>query len=204
MQTNNLQLLAATNNKGKIKELKELLADLPFELKGLNDFANISEVEETGTTFEENAILKAKGYANQTGIWAVADDSGLEIEALNGAPGVYSARYGGADSGYDKKNEMILAQMAQTGSENRAAQFVCVMAISDEKGEIKHLAQGVCRGKIAFQPGGTNGFGFDPIFVPDGYENTFGELSNEIKQKISHRGVASAEIIRFLRDFIII
>lgn len=204
MQTNKFKLLAATNNKGKIKELKELLAALPFELKSLNDFENIGEVEETGTTFEENAILKAKGYANQTGIWAVADDSGLEIEALNGAPGVYSARYGGADSGYDKKNEMILSEIAQTGSENRAAQFVCVMAISDEKGEIKHLAKGICRGKIAFQPSGTNGFGFDPIFVPDGYENTFGELSGKIKQKISHRGAASAEIIRFLRDFIII
>lgn len=204
MQTNNFQLLAATNNEGKIKELKELLADLPCELKGLNDFKNISEVEETGTTFEENAILKAKGYAKQTGIWSVADDSGLEIEALKGAPGVYSARYGGTDSGYDKKNEMILAEIAQTGSENRAAQFVCVMAISDENGEIKHLAKGICRGKVAFQSSGTNGFGFDPIFIPDGYENTFGELSNEIKQKISHRGAASAEIIRFLRDFIII
>lgn len=204
MPTKHFQLLAATNNKGKIKELNELLADLPFELKSLNDFENIKEVEETGTTFEENAILKAKDYAKQTGIWALADDSGLEIEVLNGAPGVYSARYGGADSDYEKKHEMILAEMLQTGSENRAAKFVCVIAVSDENGEIKHLAKGICRGKIGLEPRGTNGFGYDPIFIPEGYENTFGELSSEIKQKISHRSAASAEIIRFLRDFIVI
>lgn len=198
MHKNRFQLLAATNNKGKIKELTDLLAELPFALKALNDFDNISEVEETGTTFEENAVLKATNYAKQTGIWALADDSGLEIEALGGAPGVYSARYGGTESDYSEKIGLILDEIFQTGSENRLAQFVCVIAVSNEKGEINYLAKGVCRGKIAFAPAGTNGFGFDPIFIPDGFEQTFGELSSEIKQKISHRAIASAEIIRFL------
>lgn len=204
MKEKPLQLLVATNNQGKVRELKELLADPAVELKSLNDFENIAEVEETGTTFEENAILKAEDYAKQTGLWAIADDSGLEIEALNGAPGVYSARYGGADSGYAEKIELILDEMAKSDSENRRAQFVCVMVLADENGEIRHSAKGICRGKIAFQPSGTNGFGFDPIFVPDGFEESFGRLESEIKQKISHRAAASAEIIRFLRDFIII
>lgn len=204
MKEKPLQLLVATNNQGKVRELKELLADLPVELKSLNDFENVAEVEETGTTFEENAVLKAKGYAKQTGLLAVADDSGLEIEALNGAPGVYSARYGGADSGYDEKIKLILDEMSKSGSENRNAQFVCVMVLADENGKIKHSAKGICRGKIAFEASGTNGFGFDPIFVPDGFEDSFGLLKSEIKHKISHRAAASAEIIRFLRDFIII
>lgn len=193
-------LLAATGNQGKIKELRELLGDLPFELKSLNDFENVAEVAETGATFEENAVLKAQGYARQTGVWALADDSGLEVAALGGEPGVYSARYGGENAPFNEKIELLLSEISACDTENRAAQFVCVIAVADETGAVKHLAKGICRGTIGFEPRGANGFGYDPIFIPDGFTETFGELSGEIKQKISHRAAASAQIIGFLNN----
>lgn len=196
-----MELLVATNNIGKIKELSKLLKDLPFRLKGLHDFQNIAEVEETGKTFAENAVLKASSYALQTGIWALSDDSGLEVEALNGAPGVFSARYGGTKLPQSEKNAKILAELNKTNSDLRRARFVCVMAIADKTGRIIFTAEGICNGKIAEKSAGTNGFGYDPIFIPDGFDRTFGELSNEIKAEISHRARAITKIIRFLRDF---
>ncbi len=204
MKTTDFQLLVATNNFGKVKELHELLADLPIELKSLQNFENVSDVEETGETFEENAILKAREYALQTKLWSVADDSGLEVDALGGAPGVFSARYAGIDASNEERIEKLLQKLENSKDTNRSARFVCVMAISDEKGEIKFLAKGSCEGKIAVKPFGNGGFGYDPIFIPDGFEQTFGELSGEIKQKISHRAAASAKIIRYLRDFVVV
>ena len=193
------QLLVATNNAGKIRELEKLLVDLPVTLRILSEFPNSLEVEETGATFVENAVLKAKDYAIQTKIWSLADDSGLEVEALGGAPGVYSARYAGENTGYVEKINKLLNELEQTA--NRRARFVCSMAIADTNGEIKFLAEGRCSGRIALNPRGTNGFGYDPIFIPDGFEQTFGELSEEIKQEISHRGQAAKKIIQYLRDF---
>lgn len=191
----------ATNNVGKIKELGELLQDLPFQLKGLHDFQNVVEVEETGKTFAENAALKASSYALQSNMRALSDDSGLEVEALNGAPGVFSARYGGVDLLQSEKNAKLLEELNAANSDLRRAKFVCEMAIADEKGQIIFAAEGICEGKIALEPRGKNGFGYDPIFIPDGFEQTFGELSKDIKAKISHRARAIAKIIRFLRDF---
>jgi XTP/dITP diphosphohydrolase len=162
------EIVVATKNLGKVKELRGLLADLPLQLKSLNEFTNVVEAEETGANFAENAVIKAQSYALQTGLWSLADDSGLEVEALGNAPGVFSARYAGENA-------------------------------SDR--EIKFLTEGVCKGKIALNPIGTNGFGYDPIFVPDGLEQTFGELPDEIKQKISHRAQAAENIITFLRGF---
>lgn len=179
-----------------------LLSGLPVRLLALRDIGDVIEVEETGATFEENAILKARGYAMQSGMWALADDSGLEIEALGNRPGVLSARYGGEDTGFDKKMEMLLAELAATGDQNRRARFVSAIAISDERGEMKCIAIGTVEGHIAQSPRGSNGFGYDPIFVPNGFEQTFGELSDDIKGQISHRSRASAKIIRFLSGFI--
>jgi XTP/dITP diphosphohydrolase len=197
----NMKLLIATNNAGKIRELNEYLMDLPIELFGLSAFENVSDVEETGATFAENAILKASSYARQTGFWALSDDSGLEVEALNGAPGVFSARYAGENAGDAERIEKLLDELAETGDESRRARFVCAIAIADETGEIKFLAEGVCEGKIALKPRGANGFGYDPIFVPIGFEQTFGELSSTVKGEISHRERAIKKIIRFLRNF---
>ncbi len=196
-----MKILVATNNAGKIKELSEFLADLPIELFGLKHFENTFEPEETGATFADNAILKANSYALQTGFWAVSDDSGLEVEALNGAPGVFSARYAGENATDAERIVKLLAELAATNAESRRARFVCAMAIADETGDIKFLAEGICDGQIALKPGGANGFGYDPIFVPDGYEQTFGELSSAIKRKISHRAQAIEKIMLFLRDF---
>jgi XTP/dITP diphosphohydrolase len=196
-----LKLLVGTNNAGKIKELNELLADLPIELFGLEGFVNIVEPEETGVTFSENAALKANSYALQTGFWALSDDSGLEVEALGGMPGVYSARYAGAQASDAERSEKLLGELAETRDNARRARFVCAMAIADAKGEIRFLAEGVCDGKIALEARGTNGFGYDPVFIPDGFTETFGELSSTVKGKISHRARAIKKIMRFLRDF---
>lgn len=197
-----MELLVATNNAGKVAEFAELLRDLPVTLRGFKDLAGVTEVEETGATFEKNAVLKARGYALQAGMWALADDSGLEIEALGGRPGVLSARYAGEGTGFDEKIRLLLGELAETGDNNRRARFVCVIALADERGIVKYLAEGVCPGRIALAPSGMNGFGYDPIFIPDEFEQTFGELSSETKEEISHRALASVKIIRFLRDFI--
>lgn len=198
----NLELLIATKNKGKIRELEKLLADLPISLRSLSEFEEIIEPEETGLTFADNAILKAQYYAEKTKLWALADDSGLEVEALNNAPGVFSARYAGANATNEEKIAKLLNELKQTKDKERLAKFVCVMAISDKNGKIKHLAEGICQGKISVNSSGINGFGYDPIFIPEGFSQTFGELSNEIKQKISHRGRAMEKIIKFLGNFI--
>lgn len=196
-----MKLLIATGNKGKAREFAELLKDMPIETISLADLEGITVVEETGTTFLENAELKACGYAQQAGQWTLADDSGLEVAALDNSPGVFSARYGGADTGYDQKMAMLLDELAATGDTNRSAAFVCMIAIADDSGELIYFGDGYCRGTIAEAPRGENGFGYDPIFIPDGYDKTFGELSSDEKEQISHRAQATAKIIRFLRDF---
>lgn len=195
------KLLVATNNLDKLAELRSLLAELPIELIGLNDFENVSEVEETGITFIDNAKLKAIGYAQQTGLFAIADDSGLEVDALNGRPGVLSARYGG-NVAFDKKMQLLLGEMGHSTNDSRAARFVCAIAIASPDGNILHTTEGICPGNIAASPRGNGGFGYDPLFIPEGFEETFGELSTAVKQKISHRARAFEQIMPFLRDFI--
>ena len=195
------RLLIATTNKGKIRELTEMLAGFPVELVGLDAFA-VDEVAETGSSFAENAELKASGYAKQTGIAAVADDSGLEVDALGGRPGVLSARYGRDDSGFDEKMALLLDEIERSGGPDRRARFVSAVAMADEKGHILETTLGVCHGVIAQFPRGSGGFGYDPIFIPVGYDKTFGELSDEIKAQISHRARSFREIIPFLRHFI--
>ena len=198
-----LELLIATGNEGKVKEFTELFANLPIRLRSLNEFEKIIEPAETGATFADNAMLKARYYAIKTRTLAMADDSGLSVAALNGAPGIFSARYGGENTSFNAKIDKLLFELNKTDDNERLAKFVCAMAISDDSGEIKNLSEGICEGKIALSPTGINGFGYDPIFIPDGFTESFGELSSEIKHKISHRAVASEKIIEFLSKFIV-
>lgn len=197
-----MELLIATKNTGKVKEIEKLLSNLPVTLKSLNDFPHIPEPEETGSTFAENAVLKARYYALQTNLPALADDSGLEIKALNNAPGIFSARYAGENASQSEKIEKILAEIEQVESDNRQARFVCSVAISDQNGAISFSADGTCNGKISLEPRGNNGFGYDPVFIPDGFSETFGELSDNVKQQISHRAQAIQKIIAYLQSFL--
>lgn len=193
-------LLIATRNEGKVAELRPLLSSLSVRLSGLSEFPEIGEVAETGATFAENASIKARAYAEQSRLLTLSDDSGLEVEALGGAPGVYSARYGGEGLSFDERIKLLLGELSQTGGTNRRARFVCVVAIADPRGRIINLSTGTCAGHITDAPRGTNGFGYDPVFVPDGYNQTFGELSSEIKEQISHRARALAAARSFLSD----
>jgi XTP/dITP diphosphohydrolase len=194
------ELLVATRNAGKLREVRLLLSDLPVRLLSLNEFPDTTEVEETGETFAENAALKARVYASQTGRWALADDSGLEVEALGGAPGVFSARYAGAGASDAERNARLLAELAQTQETLRRARFVCCIALADADARIVNISTGSCEGHIGREPRGANGFGYDPLFIPDGYAQTFGELAQEIKQRISHRARALANARAFLLE----
>ena len=195
-------LVLATSNAGKVLELRELFGKVPVKLKSLNDFTAICDVEETGSTFYENAVIKARGFAVQTGELSLADDSGLEIEALGNAPGVYSARFAGENTGYDVKIAELLKLLDDTGDKLRRARFVCVMALADRDSRIIRTAEGICPGSISADPRGKNGFGYDPIFIPDGYDRTFGELEDDTKCVMSHRALAARLILRYLLDFI--
>jgi len=193
-------VLIATLNSGKLLELRELLRDLPFTLRDLNSFPLIEPVEETGATFVENASLKARSYAQQTRLITLADDSGLEVSCLDGAPGLRSARYGGEGASDEKRMNKLLAELSKRSSTDRTARFVSAVAIANTAGLILNISRGVCEGRIATVPRGPNGFGYDPIFIPNGYDQTFGELSAEVKSQISHRARALKGTTDFLRS----
>lgn len=192
------QLLIATSNAGKLRELRSLLIGLEVELLSLADFPGIQSVVETGSTFVENASLKASGYALQARVLTLADDSGLAVDELKGRPGVHSARYVHPDASYPERVATLLAELERVAAQTRAARFVCSMAVASEAGEILFETEKSCEGHIAAAPRGTGGFGYDPIFIPDGYHLTFAELPAEIKNQISHRAVA----LRAVRDFL--
>lgn len=194
------ELLIATHNAGKIREFAVLLEALPLRLRGLAEFPAVAEVAETGTTFTDNAVLKATEYARQTRLWTLADDSGLEVEALGGAPGVYSARYGGPQASDAERVRLLLDNLSQTNEQQRRARFVCVIVIANPDAQVMHVSQGVCEGHLVEAPRGTNGFGYDPIFIPDGFQQTFGELPDSIKHSISHRSRALAAANSYLRQ----
>ena len=196
-----MQILLATRNNGKVRELRGLLAGGSFDVIGLDLFPDVTDIEETGESFAENARLKASGYARQCGIHTIADDSGLEVAALGGRPGVHSARYAGEDAGYDDKIGRLLSEIERSGNRDRSARFVSHIAFADTSGNMLFETEGVCEGSIAIDPRGTNGFGYDPIFVPDGYGETFGEMDDDVKNSMSHRALATAKIMRYLRDF---
>ena len=191
-------LLLGTRNLGKVREIETILGDVPWTLRSLQEFPSVGVAAETAPTYAENAIAKAQFYARETSLCALADDSGLEVAALDGAPGVYSARYAGEAASDADRRRLLLSQLAQLPKENREARFVCVVAITTPDGAVLSTSEGVCKGRMIFTERGTNGFGYDPIFVPDGFDQTFAELSDSIKNQISHRARALLKTKHFL------
>lgn len=194
------QLVLATGNQGKVKEMASLLQDFGFEVKAQNEF-NVSEVAETGTTFVENAIIKARHAAKETGFSAIADDSGLEVDALKGAPGVYSARYSGDDATDAKNNQKLLEALKDVPEEKRSARFHCVLVLmrhADDPTPI--ICHGKFEGRILTKAQGEHGFGYDPLFWIDAENSTAAQLPPERKKKISHRGQALKQLFAQLSN----
>jgi XTP/dITP diphosphohydrolase len=185
-----MQLIVATRNAHKTREIEQIL-DSTFAVQDLTAHPEISEITESGKSFEENAKLKVIAVSKQLSGLVIADDSGLEVKALAGAPGIHSARYAGPSASDQEKIAKLLRQLAKadTKSDRRRARFRCVLAVARE-GRVLAIFEGVVEGKIAEQPRGSHGFGYDPIFIPDGFEETFAELPEERKNSISHRARA--------------
>lgn len=183
------KIIFATTNKNKVREVNMMMEGFDVELVPMTDMGIDVEIEETGTTFEENAIIKAKAICDMTGEIALADDSGLEVDYLDGAPGVYSSRFLGEDTPYEIKNDYIIEKLKDAKGKERSARFACAMAMVFPDGDIE-TCYGTIEGLIGYEQKGTNGFGYDPIvYVPE-YEMTTGEMTPQLKNSISHRGKA--------------
>ncbi|WP_163526523.1 XTP/dITP diphosphatase [Halobacillus ihumii] len=194
------ELVVATKNKGKVDEFKEMFAKYRITVKSLLDFdQKIADIVEDGESFEENAIIKAETIAEQFQIPVVADDSGLEIDALNGAPGIYSARYAGEDKDDRKNVEKVMNELSNVPEQDRTARFVCAVAVA-RPGQKTFVERGTCEGRIAMAPAGDNGFGYDPIFIPSGSVLTMAEYTSDEKNSISHRKHAILKIEQWLQD----
>jgi XTP/dITP diphosphohydrolase len=185
-----MQLLIATHNRGKLREYTELLAGLPFELLTLDDVGIREDVEENGATFVENARLKAQDYARKSELLTLADDSGLEVEALGGEPGVHSKRYAGGDKSDAERNQFLLGKLREVPREKRGARFRCAIAIADPQGHT-WTSEGVCEGEIAFEARGEFGFGYDPLFILREGGVRMAELPTAEKNRVSHRARAA-------------
>ncbi|MBO6622967.1 MAG: RdgB/HAM1 family non-canonical purine NTP pyrophosphatase [Balneola sp.] len=190
------KLILASRNKNKIEEMKQLVAHLGIDVFSALDFPDLGEVEEDKPTLEGNALKKARYVNQQTGIPALSDDTGLEVKALDGAPGVFSARYAGENASY--QDNVLKLLEALKGRENRSAQFRTVVALVD--GDQEWTFEGVCKGKIIEEQIGKKGFGYDPIFMPDEFAETFAQMDPNIKNLISHRGKAVQRFLEFLED----
>ena len=193
--------LLGTGNVGKILEIKRSLEDLPLVFKVVTDFSELQSPVEDGSSYEENAIIKARSYAQQTGMWTLADDSGLEVAYLNGLPGLRSARFGGAGLTDIDRTNLLLSRLEAVKNDQRSASFVSVVAVANPSGEIINVAHGICRGTIAESPAGEEGFGYDPVFIPNGHEKTFAEIPLSLKGRLSHRGKALGATREFLQRF---
>lgn len=191
------ELIFASHNAGKIKEIKQMLKPLKIEVKSFEDI-DFPDVEETGTTFTENSLLKSTQIAKFAGMPCIADDSGLCVDALNGAPGVYSARYA-PNRDFGAGMDKLLAEMSAAGNDDRSAHFSCVISLAYPDGKYE-VFEGRVNGKIAKQKHGNGGFGYDPIFIPEGYDKSFAELGADVKNKISHRGRAMQKLLEYLRN----
>lgn len=192
------KIIFATTNPGKAREVKMMMKDFDVELTTLKDEGIDVDIEETGTTFEENAIIKAKTICDMTGEIALADDSGLEVDYLDKAPGVYSSRFLGEDTPYEEKNDYIIEKLADAEGNERSARFVCSMALVFPDGSVE-TCSGTIEGVIGYEQKGTNGFGYDPIvYVPE-YGMTTGEMEPELKNSISHRGKALEQMKEILK-----
>ena len=182
------KIVVGSRNSGKIREIQAVLADLPYCVTGLSD-QTIPDAEETGTTFQENAILKARYYCQHTGEYCLADDSGLEVDALDGAPGVYSARYAGEQASDEENNQKLLSALTGIPMQRRTARFRSVLALAGPDGSLM-LAEGVCEGIVLFEARGTGGFGYDPLFLMQDQRKTLAEMTLAEKNLVSHRGNA--------------
>jgi len=183
------RIIFATSNEGKMKEIRLIMADSGYEVVSLKEAGISADIEENGTTFEENAVIKASAIAKLTGELAMADDSGLEVDYMDKAPGIYSARFLGEDTSYDIKNNYILEQLKDVPLPERSARFVCVIALADAEGKAV-TKRATIEGYIGYEIRGENGFGYDPIFMVPEYDKTTAELSIEEKNEISHRAKA--------------
>lgn len=188
-------LLIGSGNRGKAAEIAELLEGLPWDVRSLADYSPVPEPVEDGADFEENAIKKARYFSDCFAVACVADDSGLVVDALGGAPGIYSARYAGAGAGDKANNAKLLAALDGVTEPERTARFVCCVAWV-RPGKPPHIESGMVEGRIGFEPRGSYGFGYDPLFIPEGHTRTFGEMGAAEKKHISHRGRA----LQKLRD----
>lgn len=191
-----MKLLLATANPGKAREFRAELEPLGFEVLTLAD-VGLPQVHESGATFEANARSKAVALAEHSGLWTLADDSGLEVDALGGEPGVRSARYAGEGASDEENNRKLLQALMDVSTEERGAQFRCVLALAAPDGRV-WTSEGVCRGRVAETPSGSDGFGYDPIFVPEGCLDTFAQMPREAKARISHRGIALKKMLDIL------
>ncbi|MCK4563874.1 MAG: XTP/dITP diphosphatase [Verrucomicrobia bacterium] len=194
-----MKLVLATRNAHKLEEIRAIFDFKSLDVLSAFDFPEIPDVVEDGDTLDANAIKKAVEIAAATGCWALADDSGLEVAALGGAPGVYSARYAGEQCSYSDNNEKLLCELA--GKPDRSARFRTVIALSDPEGNVQTV-EGACPGRIIEELRGTNGFGYDPLFVPGGYTETFAELDSEVKNRISHRARALQKALETWGDLL--
>lgn len=198
-----MQLLIATGNAGKVKEFREMLGEDRFSWSDLSQHRDVSAPDETGKTFRANACLKASYYAKALSTWAMADDSGLEVDALGGSPGVHSARWAeinSAGKGDAANNALLLKQIDEIPDEKRTGRFVCVLALADPSGNIIVTARDSVEGLLLREPRGSNGFGYDPLFYFPDLEKTTAELSPELKHQISHRGKALRRMRQFMNE----
>ena len=199
MDINFQKIVVATNNEDKLNEIKMLLNNLKLNILSRNDFVDFPEIEETGDSLKANALLKARGTFQATGLPSIADDTGLEVSELNGAPGVYSSRYAGTSASYEDNVRKLLNEMENVPIERRGAQFRCAIAFVD--GEHEFTIEDVCKGIIIHSPQGKDGFGYDPIFFVPEYGKSFAEMSPELKNNISHRGKALTKIKPYLSEY---
>jgi XTP/dITP diphosphohydrolase len=200
-------LLIATRNQGKAKEFTQLFADLPaLSIVALTDFPHLPDVIEDGDTFEQNARKKASEIAAVTGLLVLADDSGLEVDALDGRPGVHSARYSGKHGDDEANNDKLLAELAHIADAARTARYRVVLALADPRGPLGarvHTEDGACEGTILNERRGTGGFGYDALFLPNGFSKTMAELPAAEKHRISHRGIATQKMRAFLAQYLL-
>jgi len=194
------ELLVATTNPGKFAEVQAFLAKLPLQITSLKNLTNPPEVVENGRTFEENALKKARTLAEYSGLLTLADDSGLEVDALGGEPGIYSARYAGADGDDERNNQKLLGELTGVGEEQRTARFVCALALCapQSQGMKEWVVRQTCEGRIAFAPSGSHGFGYDPLFFYPPFGKTLGEIERDVKATVSHRGKALMKLAEVL------
>jgi len=194
------QIILGTHNPGKKRELEILLRPLGFDLMTLRDFPNAIEVEETGTSFSKNAALKAVEQARHLDAWVLGEDSGLSVAALDGEPGIHSARFAGMHGDNEANNQLLLERLQGVPKSHRLAWYTCSLALSDPEGQLVVRCEARCRGRIAMEPRGVNGFGYDPLFELQEYHRTFGELGDAVKSVLSHRGRAIREFVRRMQS----